>query len=99
MATGRSQAWVTGAAIGEVVFAPRQGASGELDGYYLTLARGLPDDRSWLYLGRRRLPVCPGGEGRDRGRRAERPARQLVPAPPGLIGPGIPRPARLLAPL
>jgi carotenoid cleavage dioxygenase len=50
MATGRSQAWDTDAAIGEVVFAPRQGASDELDGYYLTLARGLPDDRSWLYV-------------------------------------------------
>ena len=35
---------------GEVFFVPRQGASGELDGYYMNLARGLPDDRSWLYI-------------------------------------------------
>jgi carotenoid cleavage dioxygenase len=50
MAAGRSQAWDTDAAIGEVIFVPRQGGSGELDGYYMTLARGLPDDRSWLYI-------------------------------------------------
>ena len=50
MATGRNQAWDTDASIGEVVFAPREGATEELDGYYLTLARSLPDDRSWLYI-------------------------------------------------
>ncbi len=50
MAAGRSQGWDTDAAIGEVIFAPRQGSSGELDGYYLTLARSVPDDRSWLYI-------------------------------------------------
>jgi carotenoid cleavage dioxygenase-like enzyme len=50
MTTGEHQAWDTEASIGEVVFAPREGATEELDGYYLTLARSLPDDRSWLYL-------------------------------------------------
>jgi carotenoid cleavage dioxygenase-like enzyme len=48
--TGRNQAWDTDASIGEVVFVPRQGAADELDGYYMTLARGLPEDRSWLYI-------------------------------------------------
>ena len=50
MSAGRSQAWDTDASIGEVVFVPRQGAADELDGYYMTLARGLSDDRSWLYI-------------------------------------------------
>jgi carotenoid cleavage dioxygenase-like enzyme len=50
MSAGRSQAWDTDASIGEVVFVPRQGAAEELDGYYLTLASGLADDRSWLYI-------------------------------------------------
>jgi carotenoid cleavage dioxygenase len=50
MASGRSQAWDADAALGEVVFVPRQGAADELDGYYMTLARGLPDDRSYLYI-------------------------------------------------
>ena len=43
----------TDASIGEVVFAPRPGPPGpaeELDGYYLTLARTVADDRSWLYV-------------------------------------------------
>ncbi len=29
---------------------PRDGAAEELDGYYMTLARSAPDDRSWLYI-------------------------------------------------
>jgi carotenoid cleavage dioxygenase-like enzyme len=40
----------TDASIGEVVFVPRDGTAEELDGYYLTLARSVPDDRSWLYI-------------------------------------------------
>jgi carotenoid cleavage dioxygenase-like enzyme len=54
MQTGRRDTWPTDASIGEVVFAPRpappDGAAGELDGYYLTLARTVADDRSWLYV-------------------------------------------------
>jgi carotenoid cleavage dioxygenase-like enzyme len=50
MQTGQSQAWDTDASIGEVIFAARNGSAEELDGYYMTLARGLPDDRSWLYI-------------------------------------------------
>jgi carotenoid cleavage dioxygenase-like enzyme len=50
MATGKSAVWNTDAAIGEVVFVPRGGATEELDGYYMTLARSIPDDRSWLYI-------------------------------------------------
>jgi carotenoid cleavage dioxygenase-like enzyme len=50
MATGQCQAWDTDASIGEVVFVPRAGSTEELDGYYMTLARSLPDDRSWLYI-------------------------------------------------
>jgi carotenoid cleavage dioxygenase-like enzyme len=50
MATGHSQAWDTDASIGEVVFVPRDCAAEELDGYYMTLARSVPSDRSWLYI-------------------------------------------------
>jgi len=50
MSTGQSQAWDTDASIGEVIFVPRDGAAAELDGYYMTLARSVPDDRSWLYI-------------------------------------------------
>jgi carotenoid cleavage dioxygenase-like enzyme len=50
MSTGQSQAWDTGASIGEVIFVPRDGAVEELGGYYMTLARSVPDDRSWLCI-------------------------------------------------
>jgi carotenoid cleavage dioxygenase-like enzyme len=50
MSTGQSQAWDTDASIGEVIFVPRDGAAAELDGYYMTLARSVPDNRSWLYI-------------------------------------------------
>jgi carotenoid cleavage dioxygenase-like enzyme len=50
MDSGSHQAWDTDASIGEVIFVPRRGSAGELDGYYMTLARGLADDRSWLYI-------------------------------------------------
>jgi carotenoid cleavage dioxygenase-like enzyme len=50
MATGRSEAWDTDASIGEVVFVPRDGSRDELDGYYMTLARDVRGDRSWLYI-------------------------------------------------
>jgi carotenoid cleavage dioxygenase len=54
MTTGGRDTWDTDASIGEVVFAPRSGLTPEgpeeLDGYYLALARGVRDDRSWLYV-------------------------------------------------
>ncbi len=50
MATGGSVRYDTDASIGEVAFAPRSGATEELDGYYLTFARSIADDRSWLYV-------------------------------------------------
>jgi hypothetical protein len=50
MSTGQSQARDTNASIGEVIFVPRDGAAAELDGYYMTLARSVPDNRSWLYI-------------------------------------------------
>lgn len=51
LAAGRADHWDTGASIGEAVFAPRHGTeAGELDGYYLSFARTLADDRSWLYV-------------------------------------------------
>jgi len=46
MATGQFQAWDCDAVIGEVVFAPREGGTDELDGYYLTFATSFGDDRS-----------------------------------------------------
>ncbi len=49
--TGTSQSYDCDAAIGEVVFAPRPGGTEELDGYYLTFASALGDDRSsWAYV-------------------------------------------------
>jgi carotenoid cleavage dioxygenase-like enzyme len=54
METGQGDAWGSGAAIGEVVFAPRPGLPGadgdELDGYYLTVARSPAGRRSWLQV-------------------------------------------------
>jgi carotenoid cleavage dioxygenase-like enzyme len=50
MATGGAASWDTEASIGEVVFVPRTGATDELDGYYLTFARSVTDDRSWLHV-------------------------------------------------
>jgi carotenoid cleavage dioxygenase len=50
MSTGQSVAWNADASVGEVVFVPRGGATDELDGYYMALARAMPDDRSWLYI-------------------------------------------------
>lgn len=50
MTTGQAARWDTDASIGEVVFVPRTGATKELDGYYLTFARTVSDDRSWLYV-------------------------------------------------
>jgi carotenoid cleavage dioxygenase-like enzyme len=50
MVTGRCDRYDTDAAIGEVVFAPRTGSADELDGYYLTFARSIAGDRSWLLV-------------------------------------------------
>jgi carotenoid cleavage dioxygenase-like enzyme len=50
MATGTSVGYDSDACLGEVVFVPRPGATDELDGYYLTFATTLDDDRSWLYV-------------------------------------------------
>jgi carotenoid cleavage dioxygenase-like enzyme len=50
MTTGRAARWDTDASIGEVGFVPRTGATEALDGCYLTFARTVSDDRSWLYV-------------------------------------------------
>ena len=50
MAAGTSATYDTGAAIGEVIFAPRQGGTDELDGYYLAFGTDLSSDRSALYV-------------------------------------------------
>ncbi len=50
MATGRSQTFECDAVVGEVVFAPRGGATEELDGYYLAFASSLGADRSARFL-------------------------------------------------
>ena len=67
MAASHNRAWDTDASVGEVVFVPRGGAAAELDGYYMTLARSVPGDRSWLYSGT--LPIS-------------RPAMAKVAIPP-----------------
>lgn len=46
MESGRSVTYDCEAVVGEVVFAPRSGATDELDGYYLTFASSLGPDRS-----------------------------------------------------
>jgi carotenoid cleavage dioxygenase len=48
--TGEWATHETGAAIGEVVFAPRPGGTDELDGWYLTFATPLDSDHSALYV-------------------------------------------------
>jgi carotenoid cleavage dioxygenase-like enzyme len=50
MATGTSIEQQLDVAIGEVVFAPRDGATDELDGYYLSFGTGLDDGSSRLYV-------------------------------------------------
>jgi carotenoid cleavage dioxygenase len=50
LVSGRSERIETGAAIGEVVFVPRDGATEELDGYYVTFGTSLGDGRSSLYI-------------------------------------------------
>lgn len=51
MVSGAMATYDTHAAIGEVAFAPRDGATGELDGYYLTFGTLLSDpNASWLYI-------------------------------------------------
>jgi carotenoid cleavage dioxygenase len=50
MANGTKVSHECNAVIGEVVFAPRDNAREDLDGYYLTFGRSLDDDRSWLYV-------------------------------------------------
>ena len=50
MQTGTSVTYDTGAAVGEVVFAPRDGGTDELDGYYLAFGTDLAEGRSSLYI-------------------------------------------------
>jgi carotenoid cleavage dioxygenase-like enzyme len=50
MTTGTSVSYRAEASIGEAVFAPRTGATDELDGYYLTYATDLRSDRSSLLV-------------------------------------------------
>jgi carotenoid cleavage dioxygenase len=50
MDSGRSQTFDCDAVVGEVVFAPRAGATEELDGYYLAFASSLEADRSARFL-------------------------------------------------
>lgn len=50
MDSGASVTYDTGAAVGEVVFAPRDGGTDELDGYYLAFGTGLDDGASSLYV-------------------------------------------------
>ena len=47
MITGSSLGYDSDACLGEVVFVPRPGGTDELDGYYLTFATSLDNDRSW----------------------------------------------------
>ncbi len=80
MTAGTSVHVDAGAAIGEVVFAPRTGATAELDGYYLAFGTDLATDRSALYIWD--AADVPGLPDRHRGHappHPQRPARQLVP--------------------
>ena len=85
--------WVTadtGAVIGEVVFAPRAGSTGELDGYYLTFGTSLEDERSALYIwDADRVPERAGRARRHPAARPQRTARQLVR---GMSDDGLARP-------
>jgi carotenoid cleavage dioxygenase-like enzyme len=48
--TGKRERMQSDAALGETVFAPREGATEELDGYYITFGTSLTDGRSSLYI-------------------------------------------------
>jgi hypothetical protein len=48
MTTGHSQAWDTDASIGKVVFMPRDGAAGELDGLLHDLRQVSPESRKYM---------------------------------------------------
>ena len=50
MASGTSQVYDCDAVVGEVVFAPRAGATEELDGYYLAFATSLDSGRSARFV-------------------------------------------------
>lgn len=51
VSTGASMAWdADGLSFGEVVFAPRAGGNGELDGWYTAFASDHTGDRSWLLV-------------------------------------------------
>jgi carotenoid cleavage dioxygenase len=50
MVEGTSVSHRTNACIGEVVFAPRDGATGELDGYYLAFGTDVDTDVSAMYI-------------------------------------------------
>jgi carotenoid cleavage dioxygenase len=50
MRTGATETWDADVVFGEVVFAPRDGAVDDLDGYYLTYATAPDASRSWLLV-------------------------------------------------
>jgi carotenoid cleavage dioxygenase-like enzyme len=50
MSTGTTDAYDADVVFGEVVFAPRDGAVDDLDGYYLTYATSPDTTRSWLVV-------------------------------------------------
>jgi carotenoid cleavage dioxygenase-like enzyme len=50
MHTGATETYDADVMFGEVVFAPRDGATEELDGYYLTYATSPDAERSWLLV-------------------------------------------------
>jgi carotenoid cleavage dioxygenase-like enzyme len=50
MHTGATETYDADVMFGEVVFAPRDGATEELDGYYLTFATSADAQRSWLLV-------------------------------------------------
>jgi len=50
MTTGHSQAWDTGASIGEGVFVPSDGCGRGTGRLRHDLARSVRSDRSWLYI-------------------------------------------------
>ena len=80
--TSRSGTWAqypSGGAIGEAVFVPRPGGTGELDGYYLAFVNASTGSTPRSTSGTRpRSPTCPA-PGPSPAARAQRAARELVP--------------------
>ena len=78
--SGERVEYPTGGVVGEAVFAPKPGATGELDGYYLAFVNALDAEHTTLDVwDAAAFPAPPVARLHLPATRAQRAARQLVP--------------------